>query len=1282
MAGNPQVLGLLEEMLDSGKTPEEVCRDCPELLPEVRQRWQEFRRIDAQVGELLPGLRTPPLADTVPPGRPGAGLPQVAGYEMEAVLGHGGMGVVYVARHRALDRRVAVKMLLAGPFAGPQELVRFQRETTALACLRHPNIVQVYDAGEVEGRPYFAMELVEGGSLAQKLAGTPQPARSAAALLATLAEAMQVAHQGGIVHRDLKPGNILLTADGTPKIADFGLARRLEGGAGLTQSGVPMGTPNYMAPEQARGQTNIGPAVDVYALGAILYEVLTGRPPFQGETAAATMHQVIAHDPVPPSRLNFKVPRDLETICLKCLQKAPPHRYASAQTLADDLRRFGEGRPIQARPVSWGAQLWRWGRRNPTTAGLLATLLALFLVTVGAGLWFERQKFERQGRAQEAVEAALTQIPGLRQQGRWTEAEALLTQAKSRLDEAGSDDLRQRLAQAEADLQLAAALEQIRLTPAIDGNRFDYPSMAEAYAQAFEHAGLDVNGDNETVGARIRNSDLRPQLVMALDHWAYVADALRDGRTMARLLELARRADPDPQWGDRFRDPALWGDPKALRRLAGEVQEGLAGDAPANEPPTPLVTLLAKKLGDKDGQVEPLLRAAQERSPEDFWLNYALGEALRIRKPAEAVAYYRAALATRPTLAEVHSELGMALLRQGQVDEAIRVCRKASQLRPASAAAHNNLAMCLDARGELDEAIAEFSRVMDLSPTNAKAHHNLGLLWQRKGRFDEAMDEYRKAIELDSELPVAHVHLGTCLQARNRIDEAMDEYRRTIDLEPEGAVAHHQLGTCLQRRGQLDEAMDEFRKAIELDSKGAPAHYHLGTCQQARRRLDEAVAEFRRAVELDRSAGAGHASLAEALLRSGRFAEARAAIRNGLDVLPATEPAHQALREKLERCERLLVLDASLPALLRGKERPTAAKLVELARLCRDHGRPHATADLYALAFGAQPALLGDLQAGNRYDAASASARAAAGEGSDATWLGGPERADLRRQALAWLRADLELWTKLFQDGKSVDWALSYWQRDIDLRSVRDAVALTKLSADERASWQRLWADVAAVRDGDALGQGRTHAARRNWAAAADDYARALKRRPTDDGELWFEYASVLLLTGDRPGYVRACAHMIEACSKAGGPRAYHVARACTLAPEAVTEASLPGRLADKELQASAAAFWSLTEQGALHYRAGRFPQAVALFEQSLRADPKVGKAVLNWLWLALAQQRLGRSELARRWLDKATAWLDQYRDGMPDRAEEELGLHLHNWLEAHVLRREAEALIQPADPR
>ena len=227
-----------------------------------------------------------PTPKRATPWQGGADLPRIPGYEVEELLGRGGMGIVYKARHLRLNRFVALKMLIAGAYAAPRERARFQREAEAVASLRHPNIVSVYDVGDHEGWPYFTMEFLEGGSLAQGLAGTPQPARHAAAVLTTLAEAVQAAHSAGIVHRDLKPANILLTAIGTPKVADFGLARHFDGEAGITQSGARLGTPSYMAPEQASGKAGqIGPAADIYSLGALLYEMLTGRPPFRGETA-------------------------------------------------------------------------------------------------------------------------------------------------------------------------------------------------------------------------------------------------------------------------------------------------------------------------------------------------------------------------------------------------------------------------------------------------------------------------------------------------------------------------------------------------------------------------------------------------------------------------------------------------------------------------------------------------------------------------------------------------------------------------------------------------------------------------------------------------------------------------------------------------------------------------------------------------------------------------------------------------------------------------------------
>ncbi len=303
---------------------------------------------------------------------------QVPGYEILGELGRGGMGVVYKARQIKLDRVVALKMILAGGHAGEAELARFRAEAEAVARLQHPNIVQIFEVGEHGGLPFFSLEFCGGGSLDKKLAGTPLPPKEAAALVATLARAVQTAHEKGVIHRDLKPANILLTEDGTPKITDFGLAKRLDADAGQTRTGSVMGTPSYMAPEQAGGKTaEMGPLCDVYALGAILYELLTGRPPFRAATPLDTMMQVVSDDPVPPRHLQPRTPHDLETICLKCLRKERGKRYASAAALAEDLRRFLAGEPVKARPMGLMGRTAKWVRRRPAVAALLAAVAAV-----------------------------------------------------------------------------------------------------------------------------------------------------------------------------------------------------------------------------------------------------------------------------------------------------------------------------------------------------------------------------------------------------------------------------------------------------------------------------------------------------------------------------------------------------------------------------------------------------------------------------------------------------------------------------------------------------------------------------------------------------------------------------------------------------------------------------------------------------------------------------------------------------------------------------------------
>jgi hypothetical protein len=359
-----------------------------------------FPHLEADLRALMSGVTTrtgPPAAGGgvttghgVPAGTRRAGAagaaaaPAIPGYEILGELGRGGMGVVYKARHLELNRLVALKMIRVGD-AGEAEVARFRGEALALARLQHPNIVQVYDVGLYQGQPFLSLEDVEGGSLNQRLAGGPQPAREAAELVRVLAGAVHAAHQAGIIHRDLKPANVLVGPQRLLKVTDFGLAKQLDADSGQTRTGQVMGTPCYMAPEQAVGDLQaLGRATDVYALGAILYECLTGRPLFRGVTVLETLDQVRTQEPVPPRLLNARAPRDLELICLQCLRKEPARRYGSALDLADDLRRFLDGEPIKAKAVGPVVRAWKWLRRRPLRAALagMAVLVTVLTFTI------------------------------------------------------------------------------------------------------------------------------------------------------------------------------------------------------------------------------------------------------------------------------------------------------------------------------------------------------------------------------------------------------------------------------------------------------------------------------------------------------------------------------------------------------------------------------------------------------------------------------------------------------------------------------------------------------------------------------------------------------------------------------------------------------------------------------------------------------------------------------------------------------------------------------------
>jgi serine/threonine-protein kinase len=1295
VADHPRVEELLEEILDSGSTPEEVCRDWPELLPQIRQRWQQMHIVQGELDAFFP---TPgPIADpqVADPSHRDGDLPQIPGYQVEALLGRGGMGIVYRGRHVRLNRLVALKMLIAGAYAGPNERARFQREAEAIAGVRHCNIVQVHDVGDHEGLPYFAMEFVEGGSLAQKLLGTPQPAHEAAALVAILAGAMEVAHKGGIVHRDLKPANILLTADGTPKIADFGLAQHFDIEPVFTLSGARIGTPSYMAPEQVIGKAGtIGPATDIYALGAILYEMLTGRPPFRGETATETERQVIADEPVPPARLNPKVPRDLETICLKCLRKDPHGRYVSAAALADDLRRFEEKRPIQARPLSWGGRLWRWARRKPAEAALAVTALALVGLALAGTRSVELREVERRTEAtrqKDAVNAALEKAAALQRQGRSPEARAALEGAQGLLDVSAPEGLVKRLRQARADADMVAELDEIRLRLS-DGRRGSETaalSPEEMYAGAFGKYGIPLlTLEPAEAVRRIRGSSIRHALLAFMHDWLYwVSDQNR-----ARVRDVLDRADDD-DWRNAFRE--------ALdQKDAGKLSTLAHAPGASAQPPVVLSGLAGTLLADQyKNEGLALLREAQQRHPEDFWLNYLLGMFWYEDYPQAAVGYFRAAVAIRPTSDQAYIMLGRALRETKDAEGAIAAFRQSVALNPNYPVA-GELAWVLAPKGNPEEARAAWQKLLEHDPTK---HDN----WYGYAPFclflgnEEAYRRARRAL-LDhfgvttNDWIVAERTSLACLL----LPDSGDEVRRAVKLadfalaagerstEPGNPYLRFVQGLALYRDGRWELAVPVLREAAEkLNDRASPrlvlamAQFRAGATTEARKTLAAAVSAY----DWKEPRAAGHAD-------------------------PSTVWVSHVLRREAEA-----VILPNLPAFLRGNYQPQDNdERVALLGICQFRGLNGAAAQLYADAFAADPSLADRMttecfrraiqgygstaeptaafNAACRYLAARCAALAGCGLGKDGDKSSETERTRWRKQAREWLQADLAMWAAKLDSGAPLERdlarrMLTNWQTDPDLAGLREPSALDELSADERkdclAMWQELRAALKATikrqetatlapKRKESAGPppmvlmrlGRLHEARAAWRSV-------LEANPLEH-DAWYGYAELCLFLGEEDEYRRARQALLERFGATTNPYiAERTARACLLRPatgdELLQAVAVAERAVARNPGEQGAQPYFLFARGLAQYRQGQFDMAIA----EMRGDASIVLGPSPGIVVAMALHQKGQTALARQALALAILSYDWRLNQVLDQ---------HGCI-AHSLRREAEAMILPNLP-
>jgi serine/threonine-protein kinase len=1110
MSHDPHLQQLLDELFESRATPEEVCKSCPELLPTIREHWRKMCRVQAELDALFPDTPNP---DATPPTHhhEGVSLPTIPGYEVEAVLGHGGMGVVFRARQLRLNRVVALKMALASAYAGTHERERFQREAEAVAQLRHPNVVQIYEIGDPDGRPYFTMELVEGGSLAQKLSGTPQPARHAAAFVATLAGAVWAAHQAGIVHRDLKPANILLEADtrtvedGTsgpsdmttvrlhdfrPKISDFGLARRLDAEPGLTRTGAALGTPSYMAPEQAQGKADaIGPAVDIYALGAILYELLTGRPPFRGETSAETLLQVLIQQPVPPSRLNPKVPRDLETICLHCLHKEPQRRYVTAAALAKDLDCFLHGETISARPEGSVARLARRIRRRPMLSAAVMLSTLLLIVLVGGGLWVISER-AAQRRATAAADAAteraanddVQEMIQWLNKSAWPEAHAALERAKGRLGTRGSHELRQRMDKGQRELDLGLQLDAI-VMGAYDtrGGEVNFATGAELEA-AFRDFGLGkVHEDPDIVASRIRESHIRNALVVALDQWVSFTGA---SDQMNWILAVIQKAEPDSSdWRKLASDPANWKDKTAFAKLLATT--------PVATRAIPILLALERQMTSKMLDTSACVKQLQLAYPGDFRVNLRMGGLLASNgKHEEAIRYFQAVLAVRPSSVFGYHTLGDSLQALGRYTEAVEQYKKLLELAPTRSSARAGLVTALWQMGQYEEANTHLRHLLAHDAAYVGRTYPLRAAMIQRGMVDEVLAAWKAAIDAFQQHDIDYGYAEFCLFLGRE-----DEYRRAredlitrfgtdpavyvkLGIAPNPFTLERTARACLLQ----PVAGDELRKAVALTdyvvaldrSKYVLAYPYFrfaqGLAQYRQGQFDLAISTMRG----DASTALGPAPrlvLAMALHKKGRVAEARHTLAAAVlahdwranQVRDQDDWIYHALRREAEG-----IIMPKLPGFLEGMyQHKDNDERLTLLGVCQFTNRTLAVAHLYSDAFATDPRLAEDPAIGNRYSAARAAAMVGCGHGTDVKGMSEEERRRWRDQARRWLQDDLTAWDKLLVSNPDVRLraaqALSRWRSDPDLACLRDPAELAKLSDDERRDYLVFWTAVGGT---------------------------------------------------------------------------------------------------------------------------------------------------------------------------------------------------------------------------
>jgi serine/threonine-protein kinase len=897
----------------------------PELRARLEADMALVRRLEQhwpRPGAATPGTRrtNAPAGERAEPSAGGSALPERIGrYQVLDTIAQGGMGAVLRARDLILGRDLAIKLLLDRHQGQPDLLARFLEEAQIAGQLEHPGIVPVHELGESGGRPYFTMKLVQGQTLAALLAARRTPADDLPRFLHVfeqVCQAVAYAHSQGVIHRDLKPLNIMVGAFGEVQVMDWGLAKVLAedrrerqrpettaGGVQTVRSGQPqtrslagmvVGTPAYMAPEQARGEIDLlDERCDVFGLGAILCEILTGQPPHGGDSREEVLRRVREGNLGDALARLDACGADLPLLLLarRCLAAEPAERPRDAGAVAAEVTAYQASVQERLRQAELARAQAQARAAQERKARLLMAFLALAVVVAGllGGIgwrWRERQRLldeNRRAETEMVVQAALEEVARLRTEGKWSEARTALGRARDRLGVDAPDGLKDRVRQAEANLTMVETLERLAMEVNTRFNENDSHALDRAYAKAFREYGLPVlELDRQEAKDRITASGIPQQIAAGLNHWLLEKpkEDTAGRKKLTALLTLSPGA-PRAAWPEQLNQASARKDHRALERLAGDAWI-------LSQPPT-TVWIVAQTLangGAKHAGVA-LLKNAQQRHPGHHLLNHELGVQLSKDNPAEAVGFLRVALAARPQSAAVSVNLGYTLFNLRRYAEAETEFHRAIALAPGDATAHFNLGNALTLQNRLVEGEAAYRRAIAIESDYPRAHSLLGWNLLQQGQFGKAEVAYRQAVAREKKSGVSDSStLAVCLAKQGKASEAEAALREAAARAGTSAPAHTLLGRDLSRMDRLPQAEAVLRKAIALRNDHPDAHFHLGNVLAKQGRTVEAEAALRHAIALNRQRPEFHHDLGANLLQQGRFPEAEAACRQALGLRP------------------------------------------------------------------------------------------------------------------------------------------------------------------------------------------------------------------------------------------------------------------------------------------------------------------------------------------------------------------------------------------------------------